>query len=707
MARIFISHSSHNDETALRLQDWLKDNGWSDTFLDLDPKEGLAPGEKWQEELRREADRCEAVLCLISQDWLNSPWCLTEFLLAKQLGKRIFPVIVGSVTPAALPKEMTAQSQAVDLVNDANGYARLREGLRRAGLQAESFPFPAGRPPYPGLEPLREEDAAIFFGREAQVVRALDRIRSLRDTRVERLFVILGASGAGKSSFMRAGLWPRLHRDDLNYLTLPTIRPERAPISGKFGLAASLEAAIGRRPVTTLPSDLPRTFADIRDYLDRSHTSLRELLIALRNTFITDADPTGPTPTLFVDQTEELFGDDEPHEVESFLTLLSNALVGPAPALCLMSIRSDSFPFLQGDERLESVKLVSFSLPPMLTASFRSVIEGPARLENIRLDPLLVEQLLLDTTQPRTAGGDALPILAFTLERLYRQHGAKGLITLPDYERLGKSAGAIADAISETLEKGRANRTVPRDPAEADALLKRIFIPHLVKIADDGKYERRIAEMSELPHEAAPMIELLTERRLLVKDRRRVGERESEVVEVAHEAILREWPAMVSWLNAERDFLAWRRRVGIARTEWEAAREEQKQAALLTGPALVQACSWLSLRRSDLDPLDVAYILASIPDTVDFAMSPAEGLRTAILVGGLSAIGLAGAFGKLTLFTQNEIAFVAAMLGIFGGVFEYLMIASDRRARVMNDMLGKVYPNEMRQVIIQKRNQQI
>jgi hypothetical protein len=199
--------------------------------------------------------------------------------------------------------------------------------------------------------------------------------------------------------------------------------------------------------------------------------------------------------------------------------------------------------------------------------------------------------LLIDTTQSRTAGGDALPILAFTLERLYRQHRAKGSITLPDYERLGKSAGAIAEPISETLEKGRANRTVPRDPAEADALLKRIFIPHLVKIADDGKYERRIAEISELPNEAAPMIELLTERRLFVKDRRRVGERESEVVEVAHEAILREWPALVSWLNAERDFLAWRRRIGIAKTEWEAARGEQKQAALLTGPALVQACS--------------------------------------------------------------------------------------------------------------------
>src|SRR5262249_56142505 len=123
------------------------------------------------------------------------------------------------------------------------------------------------------------------------------------------------------------------------------------------------------------------------------------------------------------------------------------------------------------------------------------------------------------------------------------------------------------------------------------------------------KCERRIAEMSELPHEAAPMIELLTERRLLVKDRRRVGERESEVVEVAHEAILREWPAMVSWLNAERDFLAWRRRVGIARTEWEAAREEQKQAALLTGPALLPASSCPPLPPPPLAPPPLPHLL--------------------------------------------------------------------------------------------------
>src|SRR5206468_3788338 len=95
-----------------------------------------------------------------------------------------------------------------------------------------------------GLEPLTEDDAAIFFGREAHVVRGLDRLRAMRDAGVERMMVVLGASGAGKSCFLRAGLVPRLKRDDRNFVVLPVIRPERAVLSGKFGLTAALEAAL-------------------------------------------------------------------------------------------------------------------------------------------------------------------------------------------------------------------------------------------------------------------------------------------------------------------------------------------------------------------------------------------------------------------------------------------------------------------------------
>jgi hypothetical protein len=217
MSRIFISHSSHDNERASEVRDWLVANGWDDVFRDLDPVRGLAPGERWQNALKAAADRCEAVLFLISPNWLNSRWCYSGFLLAKQLGKRLFPLLIDKVTLSALPAEIAADHQAVDLMLDPLAWERLKQGLKRAGLDAESFSFPAGRRPYPGFEPLTEEDAAIFFGRDAQILRGLDRLRLMRDAAVERMLVVLGASRAGKSSFLRAGLWPRLRRDDRNF----------------------------------------------------------------------------------------------------------------------------------------------------------------------------------------------------------------------------------------------------------------------------------------------------------------------------------------------------------------------------------------------------------------------------------------------------------------------------------------------------------
>ena len=89
------------------------------------------------------------------------------------------------------------------------------------------------RSPDRGLRALEAEDAGIFFGRDGPIVAALDRLRGLRETTPRTSATFLGASGAGKSSFLRAGLFPRLKRDDRNFLPLPMIRPERAVISGE------------------------------------------------------------------------------------------------------------------------------------------------------------------------------------------------------------------------------------------------------------------------------------------------------------------------------------------------------------------------------------------------------------------------------------------------------------------------------------------
>src|SRR6476659_2121833 len=124
------------------------------------------------------------------------------------------------------------------------GLARLLNGLRALGIGAEYFPWPPPgdleRAPYRGWAPLEEADAAVFFGRDAQILRGLDVLRGMRTAGVESLFVILGPSGSGKSSFLRAGLLPRLRRDDRQFVPLDIVRPERAVLTGELGLASSI-----------------------------------------------------------------------------------------------------------------------------------------------------------------------------------------------------------------------------------------------------------------------------------------------------------------------------------------------------------------------------------------------------------------------------------------------------------------------------------
>lgn len=109
MSRLFISHASANNGQALAQARWLADNGWDDYFLDVSPARGLSPGERWQEALRVAADRCEAVLFLLSPAWLASTWSRAEFLLAKQLNKAIFGVLIETVPFDDLPREMTGE----------------------------------------------------------------------------------------------------------------------------------------------------------------------------------------------------------------------------------------------------------------------------------------------------------------------------------------------------------------------------------------------------------------------------------------------------------------------------------------------------------------------------------------------------------------------------------------------------------------------
>ena len=501
MSRIFLSHASANNAEVVALRDWLKREGWEDVFLDVDSDRGIAAGERWERALNEATSRCEAVLFLVSREWLASGWCLKEFNLAYRLNKRLFGLLVEDIPVTDLPVNLTSTWQLVRLCSgtdhvmlrvlmpftgreahvtfSAEGLGRLKTGLQRAGLDSRFFTWPPegdlNRPPYRGLRPLEADDAGIFFGRDAAIVEALDTLRGLRDGAPPRLLVILGASGAGKSSFLRAGLFPRLARDDRTFLPLAIIRPERAAITGEAGLLRALEGAFALARIAV-------SRADLRVAIQGGAAKLRPLLQTLTDNAtpiaVEIAKPKPPALILLIDQGEELFLAEGQNEALPFLALLRDLLKEDTPAvIAIFTIRSDNYERLQLTKELEGVRQQTLSLPPMPKGSYADVIRGPARRLDgtarvLKIEDALVDALLADIE----AGGakDALPLLAFTLERLYGEYHAGGHLTLLHYNELGRVKGSIEAAVDRAFEAADMDRAIPKDritlriPAIAD-----------------------------------------------------------------------------------------------------------------------------------------------------------------------------------------------------------------------------------------------
>jgi WD40 repeat protein len=537
------------------------------------------------EALKAAADRCEAVLCLVSPAWLASKWCLAEFLLAKSLHKRIFGLVIEPVPFERLPPEMTAEWQLCELVGPDRfrefhiedttvafreaGLDRLRRGLERAGLDARGFPWPPpnepDRAPYRGLRALEPQDAAIFFGRDTAIIRGMDQIRGVAELGVDKLLVVLGASGAGKSSFLRAGLWPRLARDDAHFLPLPVIRPQDAVITGSAGLAAALSATFVRLGVVRPPGPVKTALA--AEGAEALGGMLNELA-ALAKARLVQTDPSTPAPTVILpmDQAEELFNPDGAAETAAFLPMLAAVLATGRRILAIATIRTDRYPRLQDDALLPGVKRALFDLPPMPATEFKSVIEGPARRaseagRSLDIDPALTEALVADAT-----GADALPLLGFTLERLWLDYGAHGGLTLDDYRAMGGVQGSIEAAVAAALAEPDRAPTIPRDKTVQHSLLRLAFVPWLARVDPaTGEKMRRSSRAEDIPTASRAVMERFVAARLLVTDRRD----SIDVVEVAHESLLRQWPTLLAWLDADAADLKLAEEIDRAATEWD------------------------------------------------------------------------------------------------------------------------------------------
>ncbi len=570
MSRIFISHSSKNNAEALALREWLASQGWNDVFLDIDPERGLVAADRWQKALNNAIGRCRAVIFLLSPDWVQSKHCISELDLAGHIGAQRIGVIVQDLpldqvpaglggeqqvinltrggTPVSITVNPPPERQAVIVTFPQEDLLSLRSGLAKLGLvgfETDSFPWPPAdepdRAPYRGLQALDVKDAGVFYGRDSDLIRAREELLDLRERGGRKLFCVVGASGSGKSSFLRAGLLPRLEREDRDFWALPLLRPQTAALSGTMGLAASLEKAFAAVGDVIPLGELLTTLETDEHALPRLLNRLQ--VQAMQKLGGRDARP--PTMVLAIDQAEELFAVDANQEAARIRQHLAAALTRGPDTIGMLTIRSDRFSLLQNDEQLR-VLLVPFNLPPVDASVYRDAIFRPAARSNppIEVDERLVETLIKDTA---AEGADPLPLLAFTLERLYWRHG-KALRKLePEhYEALGGLTGSIEAAIAEAFAEPSKDPAIPTDRKERDKLLEAAFIPALVDINPaNGEPLSRIAGDREMPTEARSLVERLVNARLLVSDEGDGG----KTYRVAHEAILRCW----GWLRALLD----------------------------------------------------------------------------------------------------------------------------------------------------------
>lgn len=207
-------------------------------------------------------------------------------------------------------------------------------------------------------------------------------------------------------------------------------------LGGSEGLAAGLEAAFGGLKH-------PRSGGELRRRLDGG--DLDALLAEIQDLSRSRLEAGAPPPTVAVriDQGEELFGADGRAEADAFLPALAGALAVPhgqgaeaiaarRRALGVVAIRSESYVRLQTEPRLEGVRSLLFPLNPIARGEFKAVVEGPAARATEAGKPLAVEPALTRALLKDAEGADALPLLAFTLERLLVEHGADGDLRLDE-----------------------------------------------------------------------------------------------------------------------------------------------------------------------------------------------------------------------------------------------------------------------------------
>ncbi|MFI6266107.1 SUMF1/EgtB/PvdO family nonheme iron enzyme [Micromonospora sp. NPDC051006] len=629
MSKIFVSHVSEDRATVHGLSGQLRDWGFN-PFVYYEADGGVLGGAQWEQTVLEAIRSSSAVLLCVSPEVRNSLWCFAEIMIARYEGKPVIPVILRGDS-SNLWAVLRTNIQYVDLSQDpAKGWDRLRSALGRlVSASAEATSRAGMRPPYRGLASLAEEDSIFFFGRTQDLSAALARLQRNQLTSGHRRLVLVGPSGVGKSSFVRAAVTPALRHggvpgsEDWKYLS---VRP--AP-----------------DPFRRLAEQLRRITPDLG--------GVREILASLT------ADDAGLSMTLsdamavagadamclFLDQLEELVSQVPPEVSRRFLSALRQAAhdLGRDRLVLVATLRVDYLEGLltaYGDDATWLLQEPTL-LGPLARTELEQVIRKPAEVAGLAVEAEMVQRLLADSTQI----ADPLPLTSYVLRTMYDGLAGRNRFTLADYQATGGLEGALAQ---------HAEAIVSAFPAERQAQTIDAIARNLATISAKGVPARRRARRDEFDGEMQSTIEQMVESRLLFAS---VDDAGHATVEVAHEALFRYWPRLASaieLLNA--DPLYARKLMQSATESWRRSGDLPRQSEFAL---MVENLEWSDFTDDTLE-VTVAYICATqerLDWLSDFARAHPQRVAEAVAAVLRRGLGLV-TYGLLTPTVKAVLASV-------------------------------------------------
>lgn len=436
--------------------------------------------------------------------------------------------------------------------------------------------------PYKGLRAFQLADAHDFFGRERLIQRIVHRLGE-RD-KLARFLAIIGPSGSGKSSVVKAGVIPALWRGDLRG-------------SDRWFV---IEMKPGEHPLDELEIALTRVAADqtanLREHLERDKRGLVRIA-----RLILPADES--ELVIVIDQFEEIFTlvEDEAKRAQ-FIDLIYQSIIDPSSRVrVIITLRADFYDRpLQYADFGELVRSRMETVLPLSLDELEAAIAKPAARVGVAFEPGLVSTIAEDVHyQP-----GALPLLQYALTELFEQR-VKHMLTHEAYAALGRAAGALAK---------RAEDLYHEQVAAGHEAIRQMFL-RLISLGEGVEDTRRRVLRSDLLalSDSDLMDEILDTYvgyRLLTLDHDPATRRPT--VEIAHEAILREWDRLRSWLNESRNDIRQQRLLSAAAADWVQAGRDMSY--LLRGARLEQMVGWAAESRLALTPDERGFLKASITE---------------------------------------------------------------------------------------------